>query len=269
MTYPTNEIPLEEVRKIQMDMLAEMDAFCKKHHLRYSLAYGTLLGAIREKGFIPWDDDMDVMMPLPDMQAFKKTFHSENTRISDFDTNKDYQFPFPRLVHKHTYSQEGLKTRGDGILIDIYPVVGLPDDHSEIEKFIKRADCLYNIRYFSFRMRSWIMRHSTYNFFPVNRYLQRMFRDYLYHFEYKENGSFFVTPNPRWQHVFHENLFEETMDVPFEDHTFSIITKYDTFLSQRYGDYMQLPPEEERVPFHDFHFYWNEDGIPPRDSTSG
>ena len=58
------------------------------------------------------------------------------------------------------------------------------------------------------------------------------------------------------------------MDVPFEDHTFSIITKYDTFLSQRYGDYMQLPPEEERVPFHDFHFYWNEDGIPPRDSTS-
>ena len=102
MTYPTNEIPLEEVRKIQMDMLAEMDAFCKKHHLRYSLAYGTLLGAIREKGFIPWDDDMDVMMPLPDMQVFKKTFHSENTRISDFETNKDYQFPFPRLVHKHT-----------------------------------------------------------------------------------------------------------------------------------------------------------------------
>lgn len=170
------------------------------------------------------------------------------------------------MVHKHTYSQEGLKTRGDGILIDIYPVVGLPDDHAKIEKFIKRADRLYSIRYFSFRMRSWVMRHSTYNYFPINRYLQRRFRDYLYHFEYKENGSFFVTPNPRWQHVFHENLFEETMDVPFEDHTFSIITKYDTFLSQRYGDYMQLPPEEERVPIHDFHFYWNEGSIPPKES---
>lgn len=55
-----------------MDMLAEMDKFCKKHHLRYSLAYGTLLGAVREKGFIPWDDDMDVMMPLPDMLVFKR-----------------------------------------------------------------------------------------------------------------------------------------------------------------------------------------------------
>ena len=66
------EITLEERKQIQLRMLIEIDAFCRKHNIRYSLAYGTLIGAIRHKGFIPWDDDVDIMMPLPDMLRFKE-----------------------------------------------------------------------------------------------------------------------------------------------------------------------------------------------------
>jgi lipopolysaccharide cholinephosphotransferase len=267
MTTSPKELSLEEKRKIQMQMLDEVDAFCKKNHLRYSLAYGTLLGAIRHKGFIPWDDDMDIMMPLPDMEIFKKTFHSENVRISDIDTNKDYQYPFPRLVHKHTYSQEGLTYRGDGVCIDTYPIVGLPDEQSDIEAFFSKAKRLLKVRLFFSRARSWVLRHSSYNYFPITRFFQKKYRDYLYQFKYRENGTYFATPNLRWKHVFHVNLFEKTMDVPFEDHTYSIICAYETFLRQRYDDYMELPPVEERVPFHEFHCYWNEDHRHPQDST--
>lgn len=71
------EITLEERKQIQLRMLIEIDAFCRKHNIRYSLAYGTLIGAIRHKGFIPWDDDVDIMMPLPDMLRFKELFKSE------------------------------------------------------------------------------------------------------------------------------------------------------------------------------------------------
>ena len=65
------QISLEEKKSIQLEMLKEIDAFCRNNNIKYSLAFGTLIGAVRHKGFIPWDDDVDIMMPLPDMLRFR------------------------------------------------------------------------------------------------------------------------------------------------------------------------------------------------------
>lgn len=97
------EIIFEERKQIQLQMLIEVDEFCRKHKIRYSLAYGTLIGAIRHKGFIPWDDDVDIMMPLPDMLKFRDLFKSETMRYCDVDTDPKYQYAFQELlIHKHT-----------------------------------------------------------------------------------------------------------------------------------------------------------------------
>ena len=71
------KISFEKQKEIQLEMLKEIDYFCKHNSIRYSLAFGTLLGAIRHKGYIPWDDDVDIMMPYPDLIKLKRLFSSE------------------------------------------------------------------------------------------------------------------------------------------------------------------------------------------------
>ena len=119
-------ITLEDRRQIQLEMLDEIDEFCRVHNLRYSLAFGTLLGAIRHKGYIPWDDDVDIIMPLHDMLQFKKEFKSKKLKYCDIDTEPDYEYSFSRICYLPTYSKKGLIVESYGISIDLYPVVGLP-----------------------------------------------------------------------------------------------------------------------------------------------
>ena len=118
-------IALDERKKIQLEMLKEIDAFCRTNDIRYSLAFGTLLGAIRHKGFIPWDDDVDIMMPLPDMFKFKRLFYSNNLKYCDVDTENHYDFPFSRIAYKPTYRQRGLIFQSYGVCIDLYPVISI------------------------------------------------------------------------------------------------------------------------------------------------
>lgn len=260
MSYLPGEIQLAEKRKIQMEMLDEIHDFCVKHHIRYSLAFGTLLGAIRHKGFIPWDDDMDIMMPYSDLQVFKQTFQSKNIRISDLDSNKDYQFAFPRLVHTHTYSKQGKGFIGDGICIDVYPMVSLPENRTSIKWFMAWAIFLRKIRRYLMALRTRVRRRfSTIKDFPINRFFQKRYRAFLYGHPFKEEGYFLVAGGLGKRFIFYENLFSHMEEAPFEDHTYSIISSYDLFLTTRYGDYMKLPPVEEQKPTHQGHYYWKDE----------
>ena len=82
------EITIEESKKIQLMILDSIDLFCKSNNLRYSLAYGTLIGAVRHHGFIPWDDDIDIMMPRPDYDKFLKLFKQENLKVQYYGNDK-------------------------------------------------------------------------------------------------------------------------------------------------------------------------------------
>ena len=130
-------ITLEERKKIQLGMLDEIDSFCREHDIRYSLAFGTLIGAIRHKGYIPWDDDVDLIMPLPDMLRFKKEFKSDKLAYVDLDTVPHYEYHFSRICYLPTYSKTGVLEKSYGVNIDLYPVVGMPDTEDEIQRFLK------------------------------------------------------------------------------------------------------------------------------------
>ena len=253
------EITLEERRQIQLYMLMEIDDFCRKHNIRYSLAYGTLIGAIRHKGFIPWDDDVDIMMPLPDMLKFKELFRSKTMCYCDVDTDSDYQYAFSRIANTQTYNKDGLISKTYGICIDLYPVLGLPDSIKGIKQFFKNADLELNRRLRIIRFRSRMLR-----FLPIKSILgfnkaMRRYRDFLFQYPYDKTRYFFTNGGElEMRNVYDFDLFEDMVEVSFEGHNFLSVAHYDEYLRQFYGDYMQLPPEVDRVPYHGGQYYWKK-----------
>lgn len=258
-------ITLEEKRKIQLDMLEEIHEVCIKNNIRYSLSCGTLLGAIRHKGFIPWDDDVDIMMPLPDMIKLKELLKSPTIMFADIDTYPHFEYGFSRIIHKGTYSKMGLFSKTYGINIDLYPVTALCCTKKEQEKYFKRGEVLLNKRLKFMRMRHRLKLLLPMTTIPIfDTYFDRSIRRYR-DFMFKENPEYGTcdyyhvwsggVSNPNI-HIYKTDLFEKIITAPFEDRYFMIISKYDEYLTHTYGIYMQLPPENERVAYHSGHYFW-------------
>lgn len=253
-------ISLEERKIIQLDMLKEIDSFCRVNDIKYSLAFGTLLGAIRHKGFIPWDDDVDIMMPLPDMIRFKKLFQSETMEYCDVDNDKYYEFPFSRIANIQTYNKKGLIAKSYGICIDLYPLIAVPEKLVERDLFFKKAEKLINRRLKYKRWKDTATRYLPINTIPGFYNTVKQYRDFLLNAcEYGSTDMYYIVAGPlslRDKMTYNFDMFKELIEIDFEDYKFLSIANYDTFLTMRYGDYMQLPPESERNPYHGWNYYW-------------
>ena len=255
------EISLEERKIIQLKMLEEIHSFCEMNGIRYSIAYGTLLGAVRHDGFIPWDDDVDIMMPLPDMMEFKNKFKSKTLKYCDIDTEAHFEYPFSRISYKPTYRKEGLISKSYGVNIDLYPIVGLPDSIEERNRYFETASVLNEVRLKYMKWRRRIIRRFPLSAFPGHDRSIKKVRDFEL-FETVEYGSsnwYYIDAGPiseKDECIFPYDLFENTVLLPFENLLLRAVSCYDTFLKVSYGNYMQLPPEEDRHPYHGGEYYW-------------
>lgn len=245
-------VTFEECKKIRLDILREIDRFCKENHLTYFLAYGTLLGAVRHQGFIPWDDDADIMMPRKDMEILKKSFDSVKYKYSDIDTERHYEYAFPRITCRNTFDKKGMIAKYYGVNIDLYPIDGLPEDDEEINRFFKKYKVLFKSRLFLIRVRNLMMRLFPITSIPFIRTLTKCCINWIKKYDFENSSKVFVID----ARVYSKKIFDGVVEVPFEGFRFNAPIGYDEFLRTSYGDYMKLPPEEDRKPYHGGNYYW-------------
>ena len=249
-------LTIEEKREIQLSMLDEVDAFCRKYDIRYSLASGTLLGAIRHKGFIPWDDDMDIVMPEPDFLKFYDTFKSNNLRCIDSRNEKYFCFPWAKLCDVNTFSIRGKHQIGHGVDIDLYIIHGLPHEDKIIDDFFKKINWICSLRLFLIKWKNRIAKRVPVRSIPFLSMVCRKYRKMSFSNLYDGTKKYiFHSDRMDWAHTYDFDLFEKLVDIDFEGHIYCAIACYEKYLTQRYGNYMQLPPEEKRIPYHGGTFY--------------
>lgn len=267
------EVTFEETRKIQLDILNYFDEWCKQHGLHYSLAGGTLLGAIRHKGFIPWDDDIDLFMERRYYDIFLKEFGDSCGQYSLIRNGKKGWFDgYSRITDNNTIL-EWKNVFGDkhGIWVSVLPVDNFPEK-SEWPKFLKRlkfsrtlgriknvqwlsgVNPFRNILRISLKLLLWPLSH---------RYVGRLVNNALttyndYPTSSKANiSTWFISNKPqKWPQVFDAKCFEGYTTVEFEGKQYESMVGWENYLVSTYGEWQKLPPVEERVGLHNYTAYW-------------
>lgn len=267
------EIHSDEMKRIQVGILKSVAAFCDENNLKYTLIFGTLLGAVRHKGFIPWDDDVDICMPRADYERFFSLYNqnSENhLRALNCWNDDRYYLPFGKVIDTRTLLKENVSVDYNlGVYIDIFPVDQLsadPAENAEIRKKILfwRKQMMIKFNPGSAK-RSGIKKlaHTVLNKLPIAVDLNKLARKIdriSQSFNDAQSGNLAIISNVDYYDIFREydpELLSEREALPFEDLMCWGPKQYDKLLTITYGDYMQLPPEDQRLP-HESEAWWKE-----------
>ena len=264
------ELTLTEIKVLQLEILDEVHSYCKENNIDYSLCYGTLLGAIRHNGYIPWDDDIDLMMPRPDYSKFIKNFKSKKLhfKVKSVEKDKDYPYLFAKVENSRTklieYSSIAYNI---GVNIDIFPIDGLPKQNYKRNNFYRRIDLckkILAIKTVKINLKSRGLVKNTALFF-----LKTLFAFVSYQSIVKWANKLVIKNDyskskfvmscclegSKGNQYMSKAVFEEFIDVVFESKKYKAIKNVDDYLLMQYGNYMELPPEIERITHHNYKAY--------------
>jgi len=257
-------INVEELRTIQLDILKKTAEFCDLNKITYFLAYGTLIGAIRHHGYIPWDDDIDIAMPRPDYDRFIKLFNEQESHIKviSMENDKHYGFSFAKvhdirtIINETQYKQDHF-----GVYIDIFPIDGVKDEKQVkilrmINKCLHTKKANYSQRKLSKKIintfgKTLLLPFSSHTILKLIDYLAR-----IHPFGSTPFAGGICDSVVGKRAIVDVDIFKETLPHEFEGRQYRIPIGYDKWLRSIYGDYMQLPPVEKRTTHHVYLAYW-------------
>ena len=268
LRYPEKD--LHKLQITEKDIIADINAVCRKYHLSCFAMFGTLLGAVRHHGFIPWDDDVDLAMVREDYDKFRSIFDQELGDKYDFYSPDDYNpyYSFvPKVCLKKTLLQTELAKRADmdriGIFVEIWPLEHMSPSQAEFEQQCKKTGmlkkyliaravkhpytekgnaCMKTVK----TTAKYLLRAWTYlTGWSLKKINQRYVELTNLHLD-TDRLMYYCDEIVKKQLVISEKDLFPLQEVAFEDIRISIPASYDTLLKQEYGDYMQLPPENER-----------------------
>ena len=257
-------ITSDELKIIQLDLLQKTTDFCDKKGLRYFLCGGTLIGAIRHKGYIPWDDDIDIAMPRQDYEKFAMTFNQPGNyyQVVSVNTDPNYAYAFAKVFDNRTILKE-LHYKGTiGAYIDIFPADGVKDTF-QIRKMMLLHKML-NTKRANYYKRTFLkMIINTLGkilLLPFSAHKIAFWMDSearKYPFGSISSAGLIANPLGIGEMV-DKSVFDSDIYQEFEGHQYRVPIGYDRWLRSIYGEYMQLPPEEHRVTHHTFDAWWKE-----------
>ena len=259
------KLDIDEIKEVELGVMDYIHNICKEKGINYSLAYGSLLGAVRHKGFIPWDDDLDIALKRDEYDKLYQAILEDNNsiyKVVSWENDSRYPYPFYRVydsrtVYENNYIQNDIEL---GICVDVFPF----DDYKDVNKEITKLDMyrrlsvytLYGIRnkeagiknivrylmlvvFRLTRVKTWNKKLNDCSRVPVNS----EYIDYL-------------MESKKYSTKIDAKVLDEVIECKFEDRVYNIPKDYDHILTTIYGeDYMEIPPIEKRIQHDDFVAY--------------
>ena len=275
------ELTLKQLQAFCLEILKDVDAFCRANDIKYAMAYGTLLGAIRHKGFIPWDDDIDLVMTRENYEKFCALWKSDKYELIHSGNTPDCLIAFARVTdfkrtESRSYSPWITSRQDPGVWIDIFPLDYAPDDEGVNFKLYKACRALYEFSNIVRKTVIKILPHTPLKFMLKKIGHRRREHGHL-HVQGPEQAldwletvvrestknptkhlSQYVCPDPKIVEWFDVKDFGSYVDLPFEDSAFMAPANYEKVLVDWFGDYMELPPVKKRKnkSRRYLRFYW-------------
>ena len=258
----------EEIKEVELGVMDYIHNLCQKENINYSLAYGTLLGAVRHKGYIPWDDDVDISLKRDEYDKLYQAVLRDNDpiyKVASWENDARYPYPFYRVYDARTvYENNYIENDIDlGICVDVFPF----DYYADVNKEMVKLDTyrrlsvytLYGIHSKNAGLKN-IVRYLLVLVFRLTRVKTWNKKMNILSMQANDSDSIdYLMENKRTSTKFEKTLLDKVMDSPFEDRTYKIPEASHQILSAIYGDdFMEIPPVEKRVKHDDFVAYIKE-----------
>lgn len=261
----------DELKDVQLNMMDYVDNFCRNNGIQYTLSSGTLLGAMRHGGFIPWDDDIDIHLLRREYEKLTTLWNKTNDyypyELVNIESGNNMGYPFGKIHDLRTVTYIGNVER-TGVFIDVFPVDYVLDQrdlekrHKIIAKLYKKRQRMMNCMVIDNstspvpllkKIYAIIMKPSvSYNDLAI------VIADLAQTIKYRTDYVFEIVCGFIKKNAVPTIVYEDYCDVKFEDRVYRRVRDFDTLLTKAYGDWRTLPPIEERVTHHGFEAYWKE-----------
>lgn len=268
------KLTTQEIKQIELDLLIWFDELCSQNNLRYSLCGGSLIGAVRHGGFIPWDDDIDVCIPRPDYEKLLKIYQRNPVQkyaLAYYGNTKGYFDGTAKIYDPATCLRDSsgvFESLGLGLHIDLFPVDGLGNNLEEAKRKYNltrwKRELLIARKWRTYSRsigRAWYYEPVRFGLYIVSRFIngEKLLLSIekdpaLADFD-GSNYAACIYGRYRQKEILPREYYDTYIRMSFEGHMFSCSSFYDGFLGSIYGDYMKLPPENERIAHHAYEAY--------------